>query len=1021
MLLGTILVAFIAFISIMVPGFLFALALLRKTELNLFEIGVIGFIFGFMVTPGLTWLESYLMNYVHIFSYSLGLYVANTVVLTIIGLIFCYQQGAFKNFKQEYLSKGTEDEASHRPAHHTKTTPWWVWAVLIIIMLSVFATRMQSIVIAPTFFEFDPYFDMVDTQYILTYGQQLLLDPSAWPAAAMGTNHRIEPIIPYIEAYWYDVSNALGPNYQSLNTTLLSLVSGVYPPITAALLVFAIFVIIYHEYDAYIGLIAAGLTATMPVLFTTFIAGEQLVENWGIFALFFFILAYMLATKNPKSKRLAIFAGLAFAANFLGAHYYTVTAGVFVIYIILQGCIDVIRGEHNIDFYKMNAIVIAVIAIFYIIYLPYSSTLQNRIPTVLGVPLILSGPIIALVLVAFMDYGLKFLHGRKIIFKDLNIKSRVAWIAAILIIGALLVLLTPLGKPIAGYLNLSTRFTTPSSPLFMTVEEYIPTGLFYNFGAQGFGILGQDINGVPVLVWIICGLGLIMIAMSIILRNSKTGILYMAIALPLMFAGFSEVKYLPHFGVAYIMIFCIILGEVIYWSEQNFKIGFASKKVVAAEQSGGLIDESKGKNKEMATMILAIGIFFVSSILGIIYLIYMALGTTTKNMKVYMYGLAVLFILAIVVGIVASHTVIYGESASYMDAISSGIAASSATSQTQLCSTLSSDGASIGYTMYCNIVPQYWLNAMAWIKQNVGPNAPRVLSWWDYGDWINWFGNSNAFLRGDNANATEDYATAAHYVLGGNTYTPQSLANFMNGNQSKYVLMDQDLISKWQALDFLACIYTNQTSYAFAIAAGQSQSPPQPYVLGTSQCEQTHDPQYALIPLAALIQNSTQQSINYYCSISNSTVQYVESFLLVGQNFSNQTACVSIQPNALGVLKVYNQTGKQLNAYISAQNYLGVINVQGTEFVEYMMIYTPNAANGVITDAPSQFYDSNYYKGFILGDLPGFTEVYPANGIGINYVNGTYPVRIFELNNFTGGLPPVPQKPSWIVNNYTMP
>ena len=46
-------------------------------------------------------------------------------------------------------------------------------------MLLTFLTRMQSIVVAPKFYEFDPYFDMMDSQYILTYGHQLLLDPSS--------------------------------------------------------------------------------------------------------------------------------------------------------------------------------------------------------------------------------------------------------------------------------------------------------------------------------------------------------------------------------------------------------------------------------------------------------------------------------------------------------------------------------------------------------------------------------------------------------------------------------------------------------------------------------------------------------------------------------------------------------------------------------------------------------------------------------------------------------------------------
>ncbi len=1022
MLAETILVALIALVTIMVPGFLCALALLRKTELNLFEITIIGFILGFMFPATLTWLESYLMNYIHFFTYSAGLFAANALIITIIAAIICYQQGAFKGFKEEYLTKGNEHDASHRPLHHSKNANWWVWAVLFLLMLTVFITRLQSIVIAPIFFEFDPYFDMIDTQYILTYGQEILYDHASWPAVATGTDHRVEPIIPYVEAYWYDLSNAFGSNYQTLSTTLLSLVGGVYPPITAALLVFVIFMILYHEYNEYIALLAAGFTATMPVLFTTFIAGEQLVEPWGIFALFFFIAAYMLAVKNPKNYRLAVLAGIAFASNFLGAHYYTVTVGVYVVYILLQGIIDVIKGMSNEDFYKMNAIVIAIITVSFALFLPFSSTLQSRVPTVIGVPIVIAGPIIALLLIAFMDYGIKFLKKNNIVFKDLDVKSRSLWVGIIVIIALLLVLLTPLGSPIQHYLTLSTKFTTPSSPLFMTVEEYIPTGFFYDFGAQGLGVMAQSIGGIPIMVWIVTVLAVVLIAMSIFFRNSRTGILYMAIALPLMFAGFSEVKYLPHFGIAYIIFFCIILGELCYWAEQNFKIGFATKKEIAAEQGGQLLESDKARSAQIQALILAVGLFFLSTILAIIYLFYAAMSGKfkDKNLQTYAYGLGVLFIIAIIVVLIASQIVLYGESSSYLDAFGAGIVALQSSSQTQLCNTLGQSGATLGYSIYCNTIPQYWLNAMAWIKQNVGPNAPRVLSWWDYGDWINWFGNSNAFLRGDNANATEDYATAAHYVL--NTYTPQDLANFMNGNQSKYVLFDQDLISKWQALDFLACIYTNQTSYQYAIAAGQSQSPPEPYALGTSECEVEHDPQYALIPYAALVQsNITQQSINYYCSMSTSTEQYVIAFLVVGNNLTNQSICVNIVPNNLGVLKTYTSNGVALNAYIQSQNYLGIVNVQGTPFVEYMMVYVPNGPNQTITDAPSQFYTSNYYKGFILGNLTGFTEVYPSNGIGINYVNGTYPIRIYELNNFTGSLPPINSKPSWVHNNYSIP
>ncbi len=1014
-----ILAVLIAFLAIMLPGLPLALVLLRKTELNLFEIVIIGFVFGFMAPAILTWLESYLISFSSFFSFSLGLFAINTIVITIIGLVLCWQQGVLKNFKQDFLSKEQEHE---RGPSHRKTAPqWWVWALLLILMITTFATRMQSIVISTKFFEFDPYFDMIDTGYILTYGQQLLLDPSAWPAVPGGTNHRIEPLIPYVEAFWYDLSNTSAASSTSIDTNLLSLTGGIYPPIAAALLVFIIFVLIYHEYNEYVALIGAGLTASMPVLFTTFIAGEQLVEPWGIFALFFFLAAYMLSAKNPKNTRLAVFAGLAFVANFLGAHYYTVTTGVFVIYLLLQGLFNAIRGESDFQFLKTNAIIIAVIAIFYVLYLPYSSTLQNRIPNVLGVPVVLSGLIIALAFVAVLTYAPKLLRKYNLLKSDLDFKGRLAFVAGIVIVGLLVVLLTPLGKPIYGYLALSQKFTTPSSPLFMTVEEYIPTGLMYNFGAQGFGTISPNLFGIPLLLWIIVGLSIVLIAMSIIYRNSKTGILYMAMVLPLAVAGFSEVKYLPHFGVAYILMFCIVLGEAIYYAEGNFKIRPATHAQIQAETSGALLEEGTSKNNHIIKAIYAIGLFFLSTIAAIVYLLYVALNTSfqNKNAKTYLYALTVLFIVIIVVGIALGTGLNYGESGAIIDSFAAGVTYGS--NPTTACTTFSNSGDSLAYTLYCNTIQPYWLNAMSWIKQNVGPTGSRVLSWWDYGDWINWFGNSNAFLRGDNANATEDYATAAHYVLG-NIYGPNALANFMNGNQSKYVLFDQDLISKWQALDFLGCIYTGGTSYNFAVAQGASQSPPQPYVLGTSTCELQHDPELALIPLSTLIQtNSSQSNIGYYCSLSNTTQLYVNALLVVGSNFTNQTACVNIQPNAQGVLKVYNSKGQKLNAYIQSAQYQGIVNVQGVPFVEYLMIYVPNAANGTITNAPSGFYSSNYYKGFILGNLPGFTEAYPANAVGINYINGTWPIRIYSLNNFTGTLPAVPKKPSYIKNNYTMP
>ena len=192
-------------------------------------------------------------------------------------------------------------------------------------------------------------------------------------------------------------------------------------------------------------------------------------------------------------------------------------------------------------------------------------------------------------------------------------------------------------------------------------------------------------------------------------------------------------------------------------------------------------------------------------------------------------------------------------------------------------------------------------------------------------------------------------------------------------------------------------------------------------MLGTSQCEISHDPEFALLPLSALApSNYSQQSINDYCQTSSGKATYIKAFLVLGNNVENNTVCVSGTPNQNGVLSVYSSNGTKTNAVLQSSNYLGVQSIQGSLFVEYMMIYLPDA-NGTISNAPSDFYNSNFYKGFFLGSLPGFKEVYPLNATGINMVNGSYPVRIFALVNYTGGLPPVPAKPAWVHNNDTMP
>ncbi len=1013
--MSAIISALVAFLSIILPGFFLALALLRRTKLNMIEISVIGFMFGLIFPPVLTWLESYLIAYIHAFSFSAGLYGANVIVLTILGIALCVQQGAFsgpgipapaqKSRAAQYASRlaglrrriselgvdtelvkrheREEEEFAARHAQEERAAASlpreererlsvmhaqeesklaeehereermllnnagnsssdaayvlrknWVWILLIALMLFTFYTRMMSIGIAANFFEFDPYFDMQSTMSILTFGYQYLYDTSAWPTAVNGTPHRVEPIVPYLESYWYQISATPSQaNASSVSTTLLSDVSSLYPPITAALLVFIIFFFLYHGYGEYPAIVGAGLATAMPALITTFIAGEQLLEPWGIFAMFFFYAAYLLAAQHPKEMRFAVLAGIAYAASFLGAHYYTVIAGVFAIYIVLQGAFDVLRNKDMVDFYKMNAVVIAIIAVFFAVFDPYGSVLTDRVPGLLGIPVTVAFPLMALVLVALFEYA-PLLAKKRGIIKDVNLTERLGWLVVLALLALLLILFTPLGNSVKGYLSLSTHFTTPSIPLFMTVQEYAPTGFNFDFGAGGFGIIGASVGGVNMIVLLVLILFTILSVRAALVRDSKFSILAIAAVWPLAIAGMIEVKYLPHFGVAYILAIGIILGELL------------------------LIVNAKGRERAR----------------------YLLLGIAA---------------VVLLIEFVPTFVTIFAA-------------------QGQTCAQINSTGNGLGFDLFCNTVPQYWLNATAWMRQNVGPYGPRILSWWDYGDWINWFGNSNAVLRGDNAIALLDYRTAARYVLGASDgYGPSNLASFMNNvTDAKYVLFDNQLTAKWQALDFLGCVGTNQTSKAFAVAAGQSVG--QPYLLGTSTCELNHDPTYLLVPLST-------SSVSDYCQLSGNATA-LRTLVLAGNRILNQTYCAptNFSGNAARLLTT-NGTKTNILLVPNNQFYAGVNNVSGQQFLTFIALYEPNAANSTVTDAPTEFYQSNYYNAFYLGHLPGFKMVYPSNFTGMNYVNGTWPVVIYALDNYTGPLPKVQAKDPWVTNNYTMP
>ncbi|MEM3858951.1 MAG: hypothetical protein QW478_06050 [Candidatus Micrarchaeaceae archaeon] len=236
---------------------------------------------------------------------------------------------------------------------------------------------------------------------------------------------------------------------------------------------------------------------------------------------------------------------------------------------------------------------------------------------------------------------------------------------------------------------------------------------------------------------------------------------------------------------------------------------------------------------------------------------------------------------------------------------------------------------------------------------------------WDYGDWINWFGNMSAVLRGDNQVPTLDYQVAYLFTRG--NYT--QLADFMKQNNAKFLLFSSDDLGKWEALNYLGCIYINGTNTSVPI--------------GTSACETSNSPIY-------LITQASPTSLSAYCTtISNSTETFLKA---VGTNGNVYCIPTNYAPFAGGEVPLFNETSPI--PYSSFIPYQQNVTIGNTLANIYLLLINPlNTTTCTMpSNLPSTFYNSPYYKLFMMGCTGNqFTQVYPSG-------NGFGAVRIWEVN-----------------------
>ncbi|MBI4399652.1 hypothetical protein HY570_02790 [Candidatus Micrarchaeota archaeon] len=908
----------VVILSAFIPGVLIALPLLKRTKTSLVEIALFGMILGIVIPP----LMMFLLSFIGI-NFSIELVFGTIVLVTILGLLWNIKEKSFPST----ITVGLKDVS---------------WVLLILILLISFYVRLQSF--GPTFFEFDPYFYQYTTKFILTEGYVPVVDTTAW-YPNLYTHRGGMPLMNYLVAEWYTLT--LGT--LSYDNYALSSLSGIYPPLVGALLAFAIFVLLKEENGQWFGVLGAAFAGFIPVLVQKFAAGEMEIQPWGIFASFFFFAALALAV-NRDSRRYAVLAGVAYLATAFGSAYTIVITLVYAAYMgLISSAIFLLQKEyektklHNFEFLhnkalrrlvEINAIILLFVSFAYIVETSYHQPtymtlyktydyLQPYLLTVVAVFLYL----VVLYLAAPISEYVSNLLGAGKKYSVFDVESKGLYIGAIILLGIVLIFITPVGAKVLSFVGSATVFAGTQSTVGATVAEenllsvnQLANQIEGSVGGLGglikiiIGIALAFVSGLPpqaqtVVVYFAIFSPFMLAAAYSAYKGSKVSPLIAIIVLPLAYVGVNKIKFVLHLGLVIGISFVSALGGI-------------GKAVGGLSKSAGV--------KEIRYVPL---VFCALIALFQFYPIHIFLG--------------------------------FNGYSNVGDVLITSISPQFRTGGVVDCNKLYEDHIKTRYSkglsinLHCNKIPQVWLNVMEWINKNTEPGS-RVISWWDYGHWTNFFGDRNTVTRGEHPYEIMDQEVANAFT----NSPPEKLAQYMRSRDSRYALFDFELVfggggdGKWGALNFLSCSYNNQTSVSKGV--------------GTSACEYEHRYEYVYIPITP--------DINDVCNIGSEV--FVKAYSTYGYIY-----CVRERQ---GIYEMYYEENftqnRALLSYLS-----NAVAAGNKELAMFLVLYHPDLG---LEDSKGKAYNSSFYHGFFLGKMPGFVQVYPQDVSGFRL---DIPIRVYKL------------------------
>lgn len=1008
-------------VSTFLPGAILSFSIFRKDDFGALEKLLIGFALGFFLLPMIPFLL-YLVAGIK-FSYTIAL--LSVAVLYAISLVFFIKNKVYEVFANLHLFQNKTDNFVFQIPSQKTLLGFAIPALLILVLVVTYLIRIGSY--SPIFQELDPYYYTYVAQQILTVGFNPLNDQTGWFPEVV-VDHREIPAISYLESIWYSLYSG-GGHYDNM---LLALIASMYPPLAAILAVFFIYLLVSTISRKKWGLVAAAVATAVPAFIYKLSAGEQEVQPYAFFGILFFFAMYALCMKK-KDLKFAVLSGIAFAAVALGSSSQILVIGSLIIFMILQSSMLFIRDKNN-DALKYLLVSNAII--FVIGPLLGSAILKDIF--VVGAPTFSMAGAVA---IPVFFIGVLYLLKEKLAVKNHYLVAFVA----LVVVALLAYLFTPLGGYIKNIGTSGLSLAEYTSPLYRTIAEQgqasgyfddqmgfiaesqsIPDQLgspdrvlallkFYfllpftvlgNLVLQTFtfavnAFLGTSVafSDKPVsflLFWVVSFIFSLVYCAWKFSKNEDDAlfVLFAAMILPPLLVGILKTKYTIYAGVLLAVAAGFVLGQV--------------NDIIPKLADG---DEKKGKKKDG------------KDILKYSYIL-LFIGAAFVLLQFFNHGLAPALLWGSMHTLYQNDPAALGAKFQTFCAVSgdSEVCAAAADPlgyagkgtnyqySTRLCmlsllsnySYINNLGAAPGgegqAAMFrCQRITDYWIDSMEWISKNTEPDA-RITSWWDYGHWINYFGQRDTVLRNEHASHSMIGDVAHGYV----DATPDELKKWMLAHDSKYALFDIELIAgggslggKYGALNYLSCARDNETNVSF--------SP------GESECEGNHLWETVFVSsspctISKLANKTGYTAYKVYIGPKQLYLPYYPDFCF-SSDAQAIAACkynVRVKPEyCVGPVTLANGQQTMSTYYLNETAPNGDLKLNKA-FLQMpfqlpntphmgpvtgvTLLYTEDKVwleNGEVTsgyeDRKGKFYDSAIYRAIFTDSLPGFKQVYSTS------------------------------------------